>query len=273
MKYTITAVIPTGQYANIQPSIEVEAPTFEEAYAQAMPHIEEISRRYAEEGKALASNVSGNRKKLKAFVGGEIYYDDIAHVYTNEAGEVYLSGSVYASQGEPKFDAEAMSGAMAKKFGVEAKDIAEMWKLKGDISAGFGTAIHAAIQLYEQYDGLAKTLGKATNHHDHPVLQQAVQKFVDSHKGQKVVSEAMVVSHKRKWAGQIDRLIITGEKRCIVGDIKTNADLTEKKLKTYWKQLQFYGTILEDDGWTVEGLEINHFNGEWKDLREKMVSL
>jgi hypothetical protein len=256
----IKAHVPTQQYGFIEISGE----------PSEAKEIERLYNHYAEQPVAFKK---GNRKKLKAFAGGEVYYDADAHVYTNEAGEVYLSGSVYASQGEPKFDVGSISGAMAKKFDVDPKDIADMWKLKGDISAGFGTAIHAAIQLYEQYDGLAKTLGKTSNHHDHPVLQQAVQKFVDSHKGQKVISEAMVVSHKRKWAGQIDRLIITGEKRCIVGDIKTNADLTEKKLKTYWKQLQFYGTILEDDGWTVEGLEINHFNGEWRDLSGKMVSL
>ena len=256
----IKAHVPTQSFG----FIEIEG-TPEEA-----KEIERLYNHYAETPVAFKS---GNRKKIEAFVGGHIFYDEVAHKYTNEAGDVYLSGSVYATQGEPKFDAGAKAEAMANKFGVKAKDIAEMWKLKGDISAGFGTAIHAAIQLYEQYDGLAKTIGKATNHHDHPVLQKAVQKFIDTHKGQKVVNEAMVVSHKRKWAGQIDRLIITGDKRCIVGDIKTNADLTEKKLKTYWKQLQFYGTILEDDGWTVEGLEINHYDGEWKDLTGKMESI
>lgn len=256
----IKAHVPTQQYG----FIEIEGDP-EEA-----KEIERLYNHYAEQPIQFKN---GNRVKLEAFVGGHVYYDSEAHVYTNEAGEVYLSGSVYASQGEPKFDAGAMSGAMGKKFGVSAEDIAAMWKLKGDISAGFGTAVHAAIQLYEQYDGLAKTLGKTTNHHDHPILKQAVQKFIDAHKGEKVVSEAMVVSHDRKWAGQIDRLVLTGDKKCVVGDIKTNTELTDKKLKTYWKQLKFYATIMQDAGWTVDYLEIYHYDGEWKTIKEPMGSL
>ena len=47
MKFTLTAVIPTAQYSNIQPSIEVEAETYEEAERMVLPYIESLSARYA----------------------------------------------------------------------------------------------------------------------------------------------------------------------------------------------------------------------------------
>lgn len=272
---TVSATIPSAQYANVVPSITVEVDDdVEEAKALAMSHIVGLSQRYAEEGKALKGGKAiSTAKRIECFVGGSVLYDDAVHIYTNEAGDVYLSGSQYASQGEPKFNLDGIAGAMGKKFGADTDAIKEMWKLKGDVSAGFGTAIHAAIQLYEQYSELANAIEKTTNLHDHPVLKQAVEKFVSMHKGEKVVNEAMVVSHNRKWAGQIDRLVITGDKSCVIGDIKTNTDLNDKKLATYWKQLKFYATIMQDAGWTVDHLEIYHFNGDWKTIKEPMVAL
>jgi len=274
---TVTAVIPSAQYANVQPSITVQVDDdIEEAKALAMNHIVQLSQTYAEEGKALPGGsgaVIGTSKRIECLVGGSILYDTVNHIYTNDKGEVYLSGSKYASQGEPEFNLDGIAGAVGKKFNADTDAIKEMWKLKGDVSAGFGTAIHAAIQLYEQYSDLANAIEKTTNLHDHPVLKQAVEKFVSMHKGERVVNEAMVVSHKRKWAGQIDRLVITGDKRCTIGDIKTNSELTPKKLKTYWKQLAFYGTIMEDAGWTVDELEIYHYDGNWKTIKEPMGAL
>lgn len=272
---TVSAVIPTAQYANITPAITVEVDDdIEQAKALAMQHIVGISQKYAEAGKALPSmKATANAKRIECLVGGSVLYDDVAHVYTNEQGDVYLSGSKYASQGEPEFNLDGIAGAMGKKFNADTDAIKEMWKLKGDVSAGFGTAIHAAVQLYEQYSKLAESIDKTTNLHDHPVLKEAVEKFISAHRGEEVINEPMVVSHERKWAGQIDRLVITGDKRCIVGDIKTNAELSKKKLTTYWKQLKFYGTIMEDAGWTVDSLEIYHYDGNWKTIKEPMESI
>lgn len=272
---TVSAVIPTAQYANITPAITVEVDDdIEQAKALAMSHIVGISQKYAEAGKALpSSKATANAKQVECLVGGSVLYDPVAHIYTNEQGDVYLSGSAYAKQGEPEFNLDGIAGAMGKKFGADVDAIKEMWKLKGEVSAGFGTAVHAAIQLYEQYSDLATAIDKTTNLHDHPVLKEAVEKFASAHKGEKVINEPMVVSHKRKWAGQIDRLVITGDKECIIGDIKTNAELSKKKLTTYWKQLNFYGAIMADAGWKVVGLEIYHYDGSWKTIKENVTNL
>lgn len=260
MKFKIGATIPTVQYGNLMPEIEVEADTYEEAYALVMPKIEAIWNEYAEDGKQLKIS---ERKKLEAFVGGEIYFDEKNHVYTNDKGEIYLSGSQYAKQFEKPFDVDNISQAMAKKFDVPVEDLVAMWKLKSEVSTTFGTALHKALELYGRYDGLAKAIDRTTNLHDHPIIKKAVEGFYEGREKEKAEYEVLVVDHANKRAGQIDRLLITGDKKCRVQDFKTNATI-EKNLEVYSHQLKFYSEILEAGGWTVEGREIFHWNGEWK---------
>ncbi len=50
LTYTLKAVIPTGQYANIQPEITVQAESIEIAERAVMPHIESLFARYREAG-------------------------------------------------------------------------------------------------------------------------------------------------------------------------------------------------------------------------------
>lgn len=256
-KFKIGATIPTVQYGNIMPEIEVEAESLEQAQAIALPEIEKLWARYAEEGKALRT--SGQR--VKAFVGEEIDYDDLTHTYSWE-GEVYLSASQYAKTFETPFDKDGISAKMATKYKVKAEDILAMWKLKSETSKGFGTAIHAAIELYERFRDVSETMERLTHLHDHPVLKEAVSGFYELQGDGPAKVEVVVVDHFAKRAGRIDRLWITGSKSCRIQDIKTNADIT-KSLDVYWKQLEFYQEIMENHGWTVSGLDIFHWNGKW----------
>lgn len=48
VSFSVTAVIPTQQYGNIQPKIEVTAGSIEEARAVVMPLIEDLYKTYAE---------------------------------------------------------------------------------------------------------------------------------------------------------------------------------------------------------------------------------
>ncbi len=50
VSYTMKAVIPTGQYANIQPEVTVEAETLEQAERAVMPYIETLFAKYRDGG-------------------------------------------------------------------------------------------------------------------------------------------------------------------------------------------------------------------------------
>lgn len=271
MKFSITSVIPVAQYANVQPTIEVEAETYAEALAIVQPQVHALWEQYSPGTLKVSSGTTGNRKLLKAFCGGEVYYDDDAHVYTNEAGEVYLSGSQYAAQFKKPFDKQKIASLMAAKVeDATPEAIIAMWELKSETSTNFGNAIHKALQLYEQYGELAVSLNKTTHAHDHPVIKKAVDSFMDAHKGERVISEALIVDNEAKKAGQVDRLLVTNRKHCRVQDFKTNADIT-KDLEIYWKQLEFYGQILTAGGWTVEGYDIFHYDGEWHNFNKEVA--
>jgi hypothetical protein len=252
----IKAHVPTQQYG----FIEISGEPSEKA------EIERLYNEYAEKPIAFKGSKG---KLLKAWVGGDIYYDDDAHKYTNEAGDVYLSGSVYASSFETPFDSLVIAEKMAAKSGVEVSDILKMWNMKRDISAGLGTAVHAALELYGKYEKHADSFTKNYHLHDHPVIEQAVKAF---YKGRKedAIYEALVVDHDRKYAGQIDR-VVKEKGGYIVEDFKTNGELKPAKLKNYWKQLSFYASILEASGKKVTGLRIHHWTGgEWTTHNHKV---
>lgn len=270
---TVSAVISTAQYNNLQPSITVQVDDdIEEAKALAMSHIVGLSQQYAEEGKALSSGISANRVKLEAFVGGSIYYDEQAHQYTNEAGEVYLSGSVYAKQFDKPFDMQAIAGKMEAKSGIPASTIIDIWKLKGDASASFGTAIHEALEMYGKYSEACKTLEKDYHQSAIPVVKQIVEAFFSGRDDEEAVYEPLIVDHDKKRAGQIDRLLWVDKAKKIVRvqDYKTNVDLTDQKKMVYGHQLEFYSEILEAGGYTVQGTDIFWFNGkDWKTISKE----
>lgn len=279
VKYTLTAVVPVAQYANLQPAIEIEADSIEDAEKQVLPYIEDFFNKYSEKHKiGAAKNVaSTGRVLVKDIFGNEIFYDDGKHEYTNALGEVYLSGSVYAGMLEKPFDAEMISGKMGLKHGLSDDDvirIQEMWTLKGDASASFGTAIHAALELYGKYKTLAISVDKETHYHDNPILKKAVELFYAEHPDvENIGYEAFVVDHVMKRAGQIDRLEYINDREVYVTDFKTNADI-KKNLKKYWLQLSFYASILKANGLIVKGLKIYHYTGEkWDTIEHEVVDI
>lgn len=277
-KYTLTATIPTQQYGNIQPSIEVEADSLDEAEDFAVPHIQALWSKFG--SKPLETNemkrASGTRKLLKDIFGNEIYYDDINHVYTNSLGEIYLSGSAYADQSEKPFDAEKISDLMRMKAGLPLGSdqyIRDMWRLKADASASLGTAIHAGMELYGKYKGLAESLGKETHLHDNAILNKAVISFYDEHPiVENVKYECLIVDHAKKRAGRIDRLEYEDDGVWLT-DFKTNFDI-KKSLKKYWLQLSFYAAILKANGLNVKGLKIYHYDGtSWTTIPGKVIDI
>jgi hypothetical protein len=260
VKIKFTATVPVVQYGNIQPEIEVKAKTIEEASSIAETYIKTIWNRYVENGKQLSV---GNIERLQAWLGGEIDYDSDKHQYSWERVP-YMNASRYAESLKAPFDGQIIAEKMAAKIDGKPEKILAMWNLKGQASRDFGSAIHAGLQLREQYRELSESLDKTYHIHDNPIIKEAVDAFFKDHDSEEALNEILVVDHAAKRAGTIDRLLVTGKNKCRVQDFKTGA--TVKDIKTYWIQLKFYSEMLENLGWTVEGLDIFHYenNGKWK---------
>jgi len=271
---TVSATIPTQQYANMIPSITVELDdneNYEAAQALAVAKIQELSTRFAEPGKSL---VDSSHAIVKDIFGQKINFDELSHTYTNDKGQVYLSGSVYAKRFDKEFPADVISKKMADKSGVDQQHILDAWKAKADVSTGFGTALHLALENYAKYSDMAKTLDKPYDLHDHPVINKCVVDFFKGREKEIALTEALVIDHERRLAGTIDRLLLVDKKKkvCRVQDYKTNAEI-KKKLAVYWHQLIFYASILQAKGWTVEGLDIFHWDGEWHSYESEVLEV
>lgn len=290
VKYTLTAVVPVAQYANLQPAIEVEADSIEEAEKQVLPYIEQFFNKYSEKHKIGAEKraLSKGRVLLKDIFGNEIFYDDATHEYTNSLGEVYLSGSRYAS--EDPFDSEYWAQEFVNKYGLKEEDkqkILAMWEVNGSASSSFGTALHAAIELYGTYKDLADIIDidKKTNERKRldakteknsalsklPYLQEVVKKFFTEERlAESAQYEVLVVDHKNKRAGRIDRLLTLPDGSYAIRDMKTNHKILKPERTTYGKQLSFYGDIIIANGHKLtedNPICLHHWtDNEWKDI-------
>lgn len=232
----IGAHIPTQQYGYVE---------ITDAELSDLPEIERLYNQYAEKPVSF----KGDRGLLvEGFVGGSIYYDPIAHVYTNESGEVYQSSTQYAETFTKPFDKQGISKAMSKKSGVKQEDLLAQWEMKGEISRTLGTALHLAIELERRYNVK----------HTSPLLEKPLEELRKLLPVGKEALEAVVIDHPNKQVGRIDLIRITGDKTCEVIDFKTG----EMK-DHYWKQLEFTARILERNDWKVSKLKIYHYSGVW----------
>ena len=289
VKYTLTAVVPVAQYANLQPAIEVEADSIEDAEKEVLPYIESFFNKYSEKHKIGAEKraSSPDRVLLKDLFGNEIFYDDKKHEYSNALGEVYLSGSQYAKEAE--FDSEYWANEFVTKYNLVEGDkqkILSMWKTNSEASSAFGTALHAAIELYGEYHdladkidmdiktGLRKKLDSKTDKNSSksklPYLQQVVEEFFTPERlAERARYEVLVVDHKNKRAGRIDRLLKLEDGSLEIRDMKTNYKINKPERTTYQKQLSFYGDIIIANGGKLgpNPLMLHHWNNNtWKDI-------
>ena len=104
-----------------------------------------------------------------------------------------------------------------------------------------------------------------------------------------VIPEVLVTDIAGGFCGQADRIIITGEKKCRIQDIKINIDsdksdsnskplapfndLAPTKLTKYQMQMSFYSNMLQKSGWEVEGLDAFVLENEWKHYQLPIIKI
>lgn len=290
----MTVVIPTGQYANIQPVVTGVGPTFDEARSDALQKAlsfykavdAQAELNVHETASVIAPAVSADYKTLKCWLtGGELKYDPIAHKYVDDEGNEYTSGSKFAHQYQHDFDKKMILPKYASKYGVNPDSVEAMWDDKGEASTTFGTALHKAMEtVINNYD-LAKKVGNDPFEMVHPLIRPIVEKFFTEERlATKMYAEKFILDRENKRCGQLDLItVVDFNKRILdIEDYKTNVDLfkegTPKTLKApfshlpnmpaacYTLQLSFYKAIVEKAGWTVRNINLyqpKQRDGEW----------
>jgi hypothetical protein len=257
MQLELTATIPVVQYGNIQPKITLEGDNIEALHAQAMTYLEGVWATHANQ--PLPKREAGEFVERHTFTGDVILYDDKNHVYKTTDGKVLMSATQYAKTLEKEFDTELISGLSAKKYGIDQDDMKAMWRLNGEVSRSLGTALHKAFENYF----LHKDVGTEKEYHmpKHPFLRAAVESFPLL--GAEGWSEVIVSDLKRGRVGTVDRIVVLPDSKvCKIIDFKSDGDVT-KNLPKHFNQLSWYADILVAHGWTVEGLEVWNYTGEW----------
>lgn len=242
---------------------------------------------------AMASDASGKTKSFNE--GVPILFLPAEHKYVYDGREL-VSATRYIKRWIQEFDQDKMSGMCAEKYGCSQEDVLKFWKGNGAVASTFGTSIHNALEHYEKFKWLGEIVqGQKDLPHNkalpsHPVLRKIVEDFYkqDLQSG-KVECEVLVTNIERGLCGTIDRLLITGEKRCRIQDYKVNigaaavdnnmkllgqmVELPKTKLTKYQLQMMFYARLLQLSGWTVEGLDAFVYEDEWKHYELELVTL
>lgn len=291
----MTVVIPTGQYANIQPQVIGIGETFEAAQADALKKANSFYQAVETQAdfKLLAPTTvtpevvaPASAEVMKCWLTGtEIFFDPIEHAYVDKDGNKYLSGSKFAGQYEWEFEKHLILPRYAAKYGVKEYEVEEMWDSKALASTTFGTAFHQALETYIKHYALATKLGKDPLSLVHPTLRPAVESFCTPERMQyRMICEMFVADPDKHRCGQLDLVTIVDEEKKIldIEDYKTNADLFKlkdtkhKTLKApyqhlpnmdaskYTLQLSFYKDIVEAArlaGWTVREIKLHHWGG------------
>lgn len=301
----VGAVINTGQYSDIRPEITVDLTAKdkpEQARDLAMQHISKLYKEYGGEGVKLNNpdipDASVARETMKCFISGtEAFFDELSHTYVNENNELYTSGSGFAHQYKHEFNKKAFLPKSAAKLEASEEFVEEFWKSKGDCSTTLGTALHKALEHYGKYRHLfEKDTDSKTKLPKfdgvNPLLRKPVQAFFDKYGDEEAFYEKFIADPKLMRCGQVDRLVVVGNKEVIIDDFKTNYDLfkvnTPKYLKApyqnventpfgaYRLQFSFYRAIFLAHGWTVKGMRLHHWNSEeerWDEYEVKAVEI
>ena len=213
-----------------------------------------------------------------------INFDDIEHIYTYN-GKQLKSATVFVKDYEEQFNNERVSATCSKKWGIGQEDIQALWESNGKAASMFGTAMHAVMEHYFTYKQLGEEIQFAADKENnaalpnHPFLQQLIAGIEEIREDGECHQEALVSCVKKGICGLIDDLFIVNSKKkiCRIRDYKFTYDilvqkkelkapfayLGSDKLAKYYLQLCFYGYLMQLSGWTVQGIDIYNWDGEW----------
>lgn len=206
---------------------------------------------------------------------------DNGHIYLPH----YASGSRFPRKFFKQFtdeDKERVLDYYEREKGVKRGEVEAIWEMKADIATGYGTAVHAAMELYYNHhkvgdkikgkDGVNKAFSK------NPFFAYIVKTFIEDLGPGNYLAEQFIWHEGLRFCGAIDLLEVVDKKTVIVHDFKTNDSVTKRvyqekdspfkkdvdntQLGEYWLQLSFYAYILKQYGISTKELQIHHLDPE-----------
>ena len=206
---------------------------------------------------------------------------DNGHIYIPH----YMSGSRFPRKFFKQFtdeDKERVLDYYEREKGVKRDIVENMWEMKADIATGYGSAVHAALEMYFTHykdgdkikgkDGINKALSKNV------FMRYIVQTLVNDIGPGKYLPEQFIWHEGLRFCGAIDLLEVVDKNTVIIHDYKSSTDANHKiyqekdspfkkdvdntQLGEYWLQLSFYAYILKQYGINTKELQIHHLDPE-----------
>lgn len=313
VKAVFDSTSPTVQYGNVHTIIEVEGDNWEEIRDLGLSKIAEVDAMVSptpftvkKAPKQVGMMTTMTSKITSRLTGVTLNYDEISHIYLDDKGNKYTSGSNFPDQFYDQFDKVKAVELVQKAYpdsGVMPGDLLDIWSTNGDISTSFGSAVHSALENYIKYNKIGSAIagtdkdGKAKANKalsKNPFFSKLVNSYVEKFGIDGMISEEFVAD-ENGHCGRIDYIkIVDKEKKIIrIGDFKTDTDLFEKKyqkkdspfkdkikentLLTYHRfQMSYYAYILNQYGYTVEGIDLDWLNPntlEWERHSTDVIDL
>lgn len=206
---------------------------------------------------------------------------DNGHIYLPH----YMSGSRFPRKFFKQFtdeDKERVLDYYEREKDVKREEVEKTWEMKADIATGYGTAVHAALELYYGHhkvgdkikgkDGINKAFSK------NPFFAHIVKCAVEDLGPGNYLPEQFIWHEGLRFCGAIDLLQVVDKNTVIVHDWKSSTDVNHKvyqekdspfkkdidntQLGEYWLQLSFYAYILKQYGINTKELQIHHLDPE-----------
>lgn len=206
---------------------------------------------------------------------------DNGHIYLPH----YMSGSRFPRKFFKQFtdeDKERVLDYYEREKDVKREDVEKTWEMKADIATGYGTAVHAALELYYGHnkvgdkikgrDGVNKAFSK------NPFFAHIVKCAVEDLGPGNYLPEQFIWHEGLRFCGAIDLLQVVDKNTVIVHDWK-GLDLNTEIPTPYgfvkMKDLQVGDEVFDEDGnvCKIKNKSSVHFNPCYKIATKDGVSL
>ena len=223
----------------------------------------------------------------KVFIGDTDYvmFDPINHKAYDESGHELLSGSNAEKMFLEPFDPKYPAKAIAKSTGAKADDIVSLWENNRDLSADYGTLIHAALEKYLKYSRVMRKIdvNKEREHSAKNWMPDHLGEIVDKFVKASGITDATSVEcriKKDNRTGIVDLLLMQDENSFTLMDYKVMPEVKMVKYKQYGKmqkytiQQNFYREIIEDCGYKCNGMFLWNWDGkDWKKIKVPKINV
>ena len=189
-----------------------------------------------------------------------VYFDEDNHIAYDASGKQLLSGSQFEEKYHPNFDFKYPAKAIAKKTGMHSDDVMDMWNVKRDISASYGTLAHKALEESHNYWNMIEQMDDALEEDKHfeRILPNDIADIVERYflfrtkKTPDFMKNKIETEVRIKYEGLtgiVDNLEWTDD-GFYIWDYKITDEIKEVKFgkfkdKKYTLQQNFYRYILE----------------------------